>query len=38
MSTKKGVQISPIPAFGGHPLQIYWPSITETLANPLNVL
>jgi hypothetical protein len=37
MSTKKGVQISPIPAFGG-PLQIFWPSIIEARANFPNVL
>ena len=31
---KKGVQISTIPTFGGHPLQIFWgPSVTEARAS-----
>jgi hypothetical protein len=30
--------ISLIPAFGSHPLQIFWPSITEARANLPNVL
>jgi hypothetical protein len=40
MSTKKegpNFTISPIPAFGGHPLQIFWRSITEARANLHNV-
>ena len=31
---KKRVQISTIPTFGGHPLQIFWgPSVTESWAS-----
>jgi hypothetical protein len=41
MSTKKGgpnFTISTIPSFGGHPLQIFWPNITqEAQANLPNV-
>jgi hypothetical protein len=41
MSTKKGgpnFTISPIPAFGGHLLQIFWPYTNEAQANFPNVL
>ena len=39
MSTaKKGVQISLIPAFRGHPLQTFGPSITEARGKLPNVL
>ena len=40
MSIKKGPNftISLIPAFGGHPLQIFGPSITEARGNLPNVL
>jgi hypothetical protein len=40
MSIKKesGFHISPIPPFGGHPLQIFGPSITEVRGNLPNVL
>ena len=33
-----GNEVAPIPALGGHPLQICWPSITEARANFPNVL
>jgi hypothetical protein len=41
MSTKKGgpnFTISPISAFGGHLLQIFWPYTNEAQANFPNVL
>jgi hypothetical protein len=41
MSTRKGAPnftISPIPAFGGHLLQIFWPYTNEAQVNFPNVL
>jgi hypothetical protein len=38
MSTKKRGPNFTIPAFGGGPLQIFWPSITEAQTNLPNVL